>query len=96
MTPESLSTGELKAGHVGYIITSSRDVKSARIGDTLHNTKVSPGGTCCFFCPNSICLILQIQPIMLGFCPVMPNNFPIMPYYAEINAGIFRLALRQG
>ena len=35
MTPEPLRTNVLRAGHVGYVITSSRDVKSAKIGDTL-------------------------------------------------------------
>lgn len=35
MTPEPLKTNVLRAGHVGYVITSSRDVKSAKIGDTL-------------------------------------------------------------
>jgi hypothetical protein len=27
---------ELRAGHVGYVITGSRDVKSAIVGDTLY------------------------------------------------------------
>ena len=37
--PGALRVRELRAGHVGYVITGSRDVKSAKIGDTLHHTK---------------------------------------------------------
>ena len=36
MTPEPLKMPELRAGHVGYVITGSRDVKSAIVGDTLY------------------------------------------------------------
>ena len=35
MTPEPLRTKELRGGHVGFLVTGNRDVKSARIGDTL-------------------------------------------------------------
>tara|TARA_B110000977_G_scaffold56500_1_gene76777 strand:+ start:8296 stop:10311 length:2016 start_codon:yes stop_codon:yes gene_type:complete len=38
MTPEPLKTNLLTAGHVGYLITGNRDVKSAKIGDTLYST----------------------------------------------------------
>ena len=34
---------------------------------------VGLSGIRCFFCPNSLSLIPQIQPIMLGSCPVTPN-----------------------
>jgi len=34
---------------------------------------VGPGGTCFFFCPNVLCFIPQIQPTMLGTCPIMHN-----------------------
>jgi GTP-binding protein LepA len=39
MTPEALKVKELRAGHVGYVITGLRDVKSARVGDTLIHAK---------------------------------------------------------
>ena len=35
MTPEPLRVRELTAGRVGYVITSQRDVRAAKIGDTL-------------------------------------------------------------
>ena len=35
---------------------------------------VGPGAICFFFCPNSLCFIPQIQPMMLGLCPIMPTN----------------------
>ena len=35
MTPEPLRTKELREGHVGFLVTSNRDVKSATVGDTL-------------------------------------------------------------
>ena len=35
MTPEPLKVSELTAGRVGYVITSQRDVRAAKIGDTL-------------------------------------------------------------
>jgi hypothetical protein len=34
---------------------------------------VGPGGICFFFCPDSLCLIPQIQPNTLCFSPMMPN-----------------------
>jgi len=36
--------------------------------------EVGPGRICFRFCPNSLCLILQHQPIMLEVCPIMPHN----------------------
>jgi len=56
--------------------------------DVLRPLWVGPGGIRFFFCPNSLCLIPQIQPVMLGLCPIMPNcadNFPkieVMPAYS--------------
>ena len=41
--------------------------------------KVGPGGICIFFCRNSLCFIPQIQPIMLGLCPPMPNYAEYFP-----------------
>ena len=35
MTPEPLRTKELRGGHVGFLVTSDRDVRSASVGDTL-------------------------------------------------------------
>jgi GTP-binding protein LepA len=35
MTPEPLRTKELRGGHVGFLVTSNRDVRSATVGDTL-------------------------------------------------------------
>ena len=35
MTPEPLSTKELRGGHVGFLVTSNRDVRGATVGDTL-------------------------------------------------------------
>jgi len=35
--------------------------------------EVGPAGICFFFCPNSPCLVPQLQPIMHGLCPIMPN-----------------------
>jgi len=37
---------------------------------------VGPGRTVLFFCPNFLCLISQIQPIMLDLCPIMLTTFP--------------------
>ena len=42
MTPEALKVTELRAGHVGYVVTGVRDVKAAKIGDTLHHAAVKP------------------------------------------------------
>ncbi|OGF23746.1 elongation factor 4 [Candidatus Falkowbacteria bacterium RIFCSPLOWO2_12_FULL_45_13] len=39
--PEYKSTGELKAGEIGYIVTGFRDVSYARVGDTVALTKFS-------------------------------------------------------
>jgi gamma-glutamyltranspeptidase/glutathione hydrolase/leukotriene-C4 hydrolase len=36
-------------------------------------------GICFIFCPNSLCLISQMQPIMLELCPIMPNFMPKIP-----------------
>jgi hypothetical protein len=36
---------------------------------------VGPGGICFFFCPNSLCIIPQNRPIMLGLCPTTPIGF---------------------
>jgi hypothetical protein len=52
--------------------------------------EVGPGGICFFFCPDSLRSTPQIQPIMLGLCPIMHNyadwfpkdvqvKFPICP-----------------
>jgi hypothetical protein len=49
------------------------------------HSRVGSGGICFSFSPRSLCLIPQIQPIMLGLCPIMPNHI-----------GIFRLALLAG
>ena len=38
----------------------------------LHE-QVGPGEICFLFCPNSLCLTPQIQPVMLEVCPIMPN-----------------------
>jgi len=35
---------------------------------------LGPGRICFSFCPNSLCLIPQIQPIMLGLRPIMPSH----------------------
>jgi translation elongation factor EF-4 len=35
LAPEPLKSGALKSGHVGYVITSSRSLTAARVGDTL-------------------------------------------------------------
>ena len=35
MTPEPLRTRELRGGHVGFLVTSDRDARSASVGDTL-------------------------------------------------------------
>ena len=35
MTPEPLRTKELRGGHVGFLVTSNRDVRGATVGDTL-------------------------------------------------------------
>ena len=35
--------------------------------------EVGPGGICFFFFPNSLFLIPQIQPVVLGLCPIMPT-----------------------
>ena len=48
---------------------------------------VGPYTICNFFCPNSLCRIPHIQPIMLEVCPIMMPN---------CNAGIFRKALARG
>jgi biotin carboxylase len=48
--------------------------------------KVGSGRICFLFCPNSLCLIPQIQPIMLELCPIMPEipHSPKFPAYAGI------------
>ena len=47
MHPDQLPTGGLYTGQVGYIITGMKNVREARIGDTLHHTnkpvKALPG-----------------------------------------------------
>jgi len=35
--------------------------------------KVGPPGICKRKCSNSLSVIPQIQPILLGLCPIMPN-----------------------
>jgi GTP-binding protein LepA len=44
MTPERLTTYAMYAGQVGYMITNVRDVRSSKVGDTLHmkNEPVEP------------------------------------------------------
>jgi hypothetical protein len=37
---------------------------------------VGPARICFTFFPNFPCLIHQIQPIMLGMCPIIPTGFP--------------------
>ena len=44
------------------------------VGRCKLGPKVGPGGICSSFCPNFLCFIPQIQPIMLGLCPIMPNH----------------------
>ena len=39
----------------------------------LRQLEVGPGGICIFFRPKNLCLIPQIQPVMLGLSPIMPN-----------------------
>jgi len=58
--------------------------------------QVGPGAVWFFFCPNFLCLIPQIQPIMLGLCPIMPNYAQLCRLISKSNAGIFRLALEAG
>ena len=46
--------------------------------------EVGPCGICFFFCPNSLCLIPQIQPIVLGLCPIMPVSADYLPNDAQV------------
>lgn len=39
MTPEYNSSGELKTGEVGYIITNIKDIEQAKVGDTITTSK---------------------------------------------------------
>jgi hypothetical protein len=36
------------------------------------------------FCPNALCLIPEIQPIMLGLCPIMPEYADELPKDAQV------------
>jgi hypothetical protein len=45
---------------------------------------VGPAGLCLFLFPNFPCLILQIQPMMLGLCPIMPNHAHWIPKDAQV------------
>ena len=70
------------AVNVGYVVVLGAE----RVKGSL---LVGPGGICFFISPNSLCLIPQIHPIIIGLCPIMPTC-------AESNAGIFWLALSGG
>jgi len=37
-----------------------------------------------FFCPNSLCFIPQIQPVMLGLCPTVPDYADCIPKVAQV------------
>ncbi|KAL8172360.1 hypothetical protein V2J09_024164 [Rumex salicifolius] len=41
MHPELVPTGILFAGQVGYIVSGMRSTREARVGDTLHHTRIS-------------------------------------------------------
>ena len=56
-------------------------------------SQVGPGGIYFFFCPNSLCLIPQIQPVMLRLCPIMPK---VMPAYSAWPYGQVTKLLRMG
>lgn len=44
LAPEQHATGRLLTGQVGYIIAGIKDLKGARVGDTLHEARVREGG----------------------------------------------------
>jgi elongation factor 4 len=39
MYPDPTSTGQLRAGQVGYLVSGMKTVKEARVGDTIYQTK---------------------------------------------------------
>ena len=85
MTPEPLKMTRLRAGHVGYVITTSRDARSAKIGDTLvraEDAKTAPR---------------RVAPLP-GFRPAKPMVFQgLFPASADqhdaLRAAVERLAL---
>ena len=85
MTPEPLKMTRLRAGHVGYVITSSRDARSAKIGDTLVRAKDAKTA------PR------RVAPLP-GFRPAKPMVFQgLFPASADqhdaLRAAVERLAL---
>lgn len=85
MTPEPLKMTRLRAGHVGYVITTSRDARSAKIGDTLVRAKDAKTA------PR------RVAPLP-GFRPAKPMVFQgLFPASADqhdaLRAAVERLAL---
>ena len=85
MTPEPLKMTRLRAGHAGYVITSSRDARSAKIGDTLVRAKDAKTA------PR------RVAPLP-GFRPAKPMVFQgLFPASADqhdaLRAAVERLAL---
>jgi len=64
---EKLLTAAMSAG------TRAAPAAATAASPLGRHPEVGPGGVCLFLCPNFLCSITQIQPIMLGLCPIMPN-----------------------
>ncbi|MDP0587684.1 MAG: translation elongation factor 4 [Candidatus Endonucleobacter bathymodioli] len=67
-TPKPLLVGELKAGEVGYVIASIKDIKGAPVGDTLTHAKT----------PDVECLVgfKTVKPqVYTGLFPVSSDCF---------------------
>ena len=66
-------------------MAETRSAPAARVAQLASLLSAGPAGICFYSCPNSLCLIPQIQPVMLGLCPlcpIMPTNHPKMPAYS--------------
>jgi hypothetical protein len=63
-----------------YLVTEQQQGQAEQQQQQVQQ-QVGPGGICFLFCPNSLCLIPQIQHIKLGLCTIMPN------YAEQICAG---------
>ena len=75
-TPKASERKALSAGEVGYVITGLKDIRIARVGDTLttlHNS-----------CATPLDGFEKAKPhIFASFYPTQPNDFPLLRDAAE-------------